>query len=125
MTFEELNESAESLWGLADRTSVPEHAMPFDELMELTRPYRMFETIAGLGKAKIIIDEYSDAHPEAFTREEIVKLHRISNWLLIDIGNLASKLPDVPGFPNEDENDGIPTLVIPAGEGSIPYWRNP
>lgn len=86
--------------------------MTLDELMEMVTPYVISETLEGLGKAKIILDEFYDAHPEEFTSEENNRLHKFRASLMSQMGDL---LPDRRPY-NDDEDDGILTIRIPAGK---------
>lgn len=85
--------------------------MNFDELMELTKPYRMSENIDELAEAKGMIDDYRNAHLEELTSEQRDILSKANVRLMRKVDDL---LP-YQGPYRDDEDDGIFKIRIPAG----------
>ena len=87
-------------------------SITFNELLNLASQYESTGTLDGLGKAKGIIDGLIKDYGDRITAKERERLAEISARLISEIIDL---LPWA-GDEDEDNDDGIVTIVVPAGK---------
>jgi hypothetical protein len=84
----------------------------FDELLDLVEPYSTSDVLEDLIKAKIMLDENST---ENFTQDEKYKIGEISARLMGEIGDILEERRDDSFAIEEEDDDDLNTIRIPAG----------